>query len=220
MTYIEERTVTGAGAPDSVMEIEPEALEPPRPAKSHGAEKLPPPPPSTRLKGGVSELKVAKNPKLARDLMTRNIFTIGPDDILEHLEDHMQAFRFGHLPVVEGHKLVGLITHSDLLHASSSFLSSSARRRNELIHKQPAKVIMQRELVTVRPTDTLLDVAFLMWEARVGCVLVTEDDDTLVGIITEADFIRLAHHFLKDRDAKSRITRLIDARVPMSPPRP
>ena len=219
MTYIEERIIGRERVRDSAIEIEPEALEPPQQAKGFGADKLPPPPPSTRLKGGVSELKVSKNPKLARDLMTKNIFTIGPDDILEHLQDHMQAFHFGHLPVVEGHKLVGLISHSDLLHASSSFLSDSAGRRNALIHKQPAKRIMQRELVTVRPTDTLLDVAFLMWEARVGCVLVTEDDDTLVGIITEADFIRLAHHFLKDRDAKSRITRLLDARVPMSPPR-
>jgi CBS domain-containing membrane protein len=185
--------------PDSAIEVEPEAFEAKKPARTPHAEKLPPPPPSTRLKGGVSELKVGKNPRLARDLMTKNIFTIGPDDILEHLEEHMQAFRFRHLPVVQGHKLVGLITHSDLLHASSSFLSDAATERNELIHKQPAKLIMQRELVTVRPTDTLLDVAFLMWEGRVGCVLVTEEDNTLIGIITEGDFIRLSHHFLKER---------------------
>jgi CBS domain-containing protein len=35
-----------------------------------------------------------------------------------------------------------------------------------------------------------------MWEAKVGCVLVTDDKDKLVGIITEGDFLRLAHHFL------------------------
>ena len=70
-----------------------------------------------------------------------------------------------------------------------------------------ATIRKQRELVTVRPTDTLLDVAFLMWETRVGCVLVTEDDDTLVGIITEGDFLRLAYHFLrgKDREASSSV---------------
>lgn len=177
-----------------VTEIEPETFQ---------AAKLPPPPPSARRKGSVSDLKVSRNPRLARDLMTRNILTIGPDDILEHLEEHMEDLRFRHLPVVEGHKVVGLITRSDLLHASSTFLSDSAKARNELIHKQPARLIMQRELVTVRPTDTLLDVAFLMWEARVGCVLVTEDDDTLVGIITEGDFLRLAYHFLRGRDRET-----------------
>jgi len=180
---------------DSAIEIEPEAFD-----AGKRAEHLPPPPPSARVRGAVSELKLSKTPRFARDLMTKNIFTIGPDDILEHLEEHMQAFRFRHLPVVEGHKLVGLISHKDLLHASSSFLSDSAQRRNELIHRQPAKRIMERELVTVRPTDTLLDVAFLMWETRVGCVLVTEDDDTLVGIITEGDFVRLGHHLLSGKE--------------------
>jgi CBS domain-containing protein len=185
------------------VEIEPDAFEPPELVQAHAAAKLPPPPPSMRRKGSVSELRVGNNPRLARDLMTKNIFTIGPDDVIEHLEEHMQGFRFRHLPVVEGHKLVGLISHSDLLHASSTFLSDSAEARNEIIHKQPAKRIMQRELVTVRPTDSLLDVAFLMWEARVGCVLVTEHDDTLVGIITEGDFVRLAHHFLRGKSREA-----------------
>jgi CBS domain-containing protein len=188
----------GATPRDSAEEIDPEIIQPAR--EAHGAEHLPPPPPSTRLRRSVSALKVGNNPRFARDLMTRQILTIGPDDVLEHLEEHMESFRFRHLPVVEGHKLVGLITHKDLLHASSTFLSASARERNELIHRQPARRIMQRDLVTVRPTDSLLDVAFLMWEARVGCVLVTEDDDTLVGIITEGDFLRLAHHFLSGKD--------------------
>src|SRR4030095_15615847 len=104
-------------------------------------------------RGSVSDLRLTKNPRLARDLMTKNILTIGPDDVIHHLEEHMGGFRFRHLPVVEGHKVVGLISRSDLLHASSTFLSDSAKARNELIHKQPAKLIMQRELVTVRPTD-------------------------------------------------------------------
>jgi CBS domain-containing membrane protein len=194
MTLAKEPNGFGPTPRDSAEEIDPEVIEPAR------AEHLPPPPPSTRLRGSVSDLKVDNNPRFARDLMTRNILTIGPDDVLEHLEEHMEAFRFRHLPVVEGHRVVGLITHKDLLHASSTFLSASARERNELIHRQPAKRIMQRDLVTVRPSDTLLDVAFLMWEARVGCVLVTEEDNTLVGIITEGDFLRLAHHFLSGKD--------------------
>src|SRR5829696_586271 len=102
-----------------VVEIEPDAFEETEPDESDASAKLPPPPPSIRRKGSVSELRIAKNPRLARDLMTRNILTIGPDDIIDHLEEHMEGFRFRHLPVVEGHKVVGLISHSDLLHASS-----------------------------------------------------------------------------------------------------
>jgi acetoin utilization protein AcuB len=185
------------------VEIEPEVIEGAKPAEQHASAKLPPPPPSIRRRGSASDLRVPKNPSLARDLMTKNILTIGPDDVIAHLEEHMEGLRFRHLPVVEGYKVVGLITRSDLLHASSTFLSDSAKARNELIHRQPAKLIMQRDLITVRPTDTLLDVAFLMWETRVGCVLVTEEDDELVGIITEGDFLRLAYHFLRGKDRET-----------------
>jgi CBS domain-containing protein len=139
---------------------------------------------------------VTGNPKLAQDLMTRKIFTIGEDDVLSHLEEQMRELRFRHLPVVEDRKLVGLIALADLLHASSSFLSNKAKERDELIHRLPAKAIMQRDLVTVRPTHALAEVAVIMWESKIGCVPVTENDRTLVGIITEGDFIRLAHHLL------------------------
>jgi CBS domain-containing protein len=158
----------------------------------------PPPPPSIRARGAGSRghFEITGTPKLAQDLMSRKIFTIGPNDTLLHLEEHMEKFRFGHLPVVEDDKLVGLITHADLLHASASFLTQKAKELDEIIHSFPASRIMQRELITVRPTEPLDEVAKLMWEAKVGCVLVTDDKEKLVGIITEGDFIRLAHHFL------------------------
>jgi CBS domain-containing protein len=175
--------------------IEVEAVES-KPKPVAAGTHRPPPPPSIRASGGRWHFDVQGRPKLAQDLMTRKIFTIGPDDKLLHLEEHMEKFRFGHLPVVENDKLVGLITHADLLHASASFLTQKAKEIDEIVHNFPASRIMQRELITVRPTDSLADVAKLMWEGKVGCVLVTDENERLVGIITEGDFIRLAHHFL------------------------
>jgi CBS domain-containing protein len=194
---------TGEPERDSEVEVEPLA-EQPKSAAPHAAHHHPPPPPSIRVKGASgsrARLEVTGNPKLAQDLMTRKLFTIGKEDIIAHLEEHMQAFRFRHLPVVEDRKLVGLISHDDLLRAAPSLFSAKAKQQDELIHQLPAKHIMQREFVTVRPTDTLKHVAIVMWEAKLGCVLVTDDDETLVGIITEGDFIRLAHHFLVQGEA-------------------
>lgn len=175
--------------------IEVEALDSQPKAARVGTHR-PPPPPSIRATGTRGHFEITGKPKLARDLMSRKIFTIGPNDKLLHLEEHMEKFRFGHLPVIENDKLIGLITHADLLHASASFLTQKAKEIDEIVHNFPASRIMQRELITVRPTDTLVEVAKLMWEAKVGCVLVTEGDERLVGIITEGDFIRLAHHYL------------------------
>jgi CBS domain-containing protein len=168
----------------------------------------PPPPPSLRHisedpskhAGGGRELE--KTPKLVADLMTRKLFTIEADTPLENLEAQMKKFRFRHLPVVDGDELIGLISYADLLHASSSFLSERAAERDALIHRVPASRIMHTDLVTVRPTDTLADAAKVMWEARLGCLPVTSDDGKLLGIITEADFIRLAHHLLEEQGGR------------------
>jgi CBS domain-containing membrane protein len=160
----------------------------------------PPPPPRWRQRVQAPEgrpMDVSGDPKTAEDLMTREVLTIEPDTPIDSLEQAMDRFRFRHLPVVEGDRLVGLITHSDLLHLSSSLLSKHAVVENRIIHSLPAVRVMRREVVTVSPSDPLDEVARTLWQTRVGCLPVTEDDGTLVGIITEGDFIRLSHHFLK-----------------------
>jgi len=181
---------------EDVEDVVPDSVEP---MDARSASRHPPPPPRLRERAEKARpihLYIDGEPRTARDLMTRELLTIGPDDPLAPLDTHMQRFRFRHLPVVEGDVLVGLISHSDLLHAFSSVLSKSAPEENAIIRSLPASRIMRRNLVTVRPTESLVNVAVLLWESRAGCVPVTEADGTLVGIITEGDFIRVAHHFL------------------------
>jgi CBS domain-containing membrane protein len=179
---------------DDLTEAMVESSEPAQLITSH-----PPPPPRLRARAAAHEgrpIQVSGEPRLARDLMTRQLFTIGPDDLLESLEERMEEFRFRHLPVVEGERLVGLITRSDLLHLSSSVLSVSAPEENVILHRLTASRVMKRDCTTTRPSESLSNVAALIWQSRIGCVPVTEEDGTLVGIITEGDFVRLAHHFL------------------------
>jgi len=163
---------------------------------------LPPPPPRIRARAAAHEPRpltlpeMDGEPRLARDLMTRQLLTIGPQDPIEHLEERMEEFQFRHLPVVEGKRLVGLITRSDLFHVSSSVLSTSAPEENAILHRLTAARVMKRDVVTVHPDEPLSRVAKLLWESRVSCVPVVDGDDVLVGIITEGDFVKLAHHFL------------------------
>jgi CBS domain-containing protein len=55
---------------------------------------------------------------------------------------------------------------------------------------------MTRDVVTVAPDAALIDVAELMVRHKLGCVPVVEPDGSLVGLITEADFVRLAQTYL------------------------
>lgn len=184
---------------DAAISVIPELIDP-GPGAASASSTHPPPPPRLRARAASHERRPfsvsVETPELARDLMTRELLTIGPDNLLESLEEHMRTYQFRHLPVVEGAILVGLITHSDLLHAFSSKLSKSALEENIVIRSLPARMIMRRDVVTVRPTEPLANVTALFWQSRVGCLPVTEEDGRLVGIITEGDFVRLAHHFL------------------------
>jgi CBS domain-containing protein len=46
---------------------------------------------------------------------------------------------------------------------------------------------MTQELVSCGPADTLERAAQLMWERDIGCVVVVDDTDRVVGIITDRD---------------------------------
>ena len=130
-------------------------------------------------------------PDTVADLMTRKVVTVSEQDTLARAERGMDQFHFRHLPVVDEGKLIGLVSRSDLLHASSSFLSDKAAERDKVIHELPVEKIMQHDVVTVNPGDALVDAARLMWQGRLGCLPVVEDDEKLVGIVTPADFLKL-----------------------------
>jgi CBS domain-containing protein len=59
---------------------------------------------------------------------------------------------------------------------------------------------MTREPTTVRPGLGLAQAARIMLERKFGCLPVCEDDGTLVGIVTEADFVRFAADVVRDLD--------------------
>lgn len=136
-------------------------------------------------------------PTTVSDVMTRKIVTVTEKDALEDAEKGMQRLRFRHLPVVDGRgKLVGLLSYGDLLHASSSFLSDHEAERNELILQQPVRRVMQHEVLTVQPEDSLIQAGKLLYESKIGCLPVVDAEGSLLGMLTKSDFIRIALELL------------------------
>ena len=56
---------------------------------------------------------------------------------------------------------------------------------------------MTTDMVTVRPQTLLLEAARIMAEGKLGCLPVTEQDGTLVGIVTRGDLVELVIDFLR-----------------------
>ncbi|HTN51614.1 MAG TPA: CBS domain-containing protein [Anaeromyxobacter sp.] len=126
------------------------------------------------------------------DLMTRDLVTVRETDDLALAESLLRLGGIRHLPVIRDRRLVGLLTHRDVLRSG---VSGRAGARDLAVGD-----LMSRELVSVRPGSGLASAARLMLERKFGCLPVCEEDGTLVGILTDADFVRFAADVVHDLD--------------------
>jgi len=135
---------------------------------------------------------------LVRDLMTPEVVTLEADESLLLADDVMRLARIRHLPVVDRGRLVGLVSHRDMLRASVSSLAGLSRTEEASIKGAiPVREVMKREVRTVRPDDTARAACELILEWKLGCLPVVDGDGRLVGILTEADFVELARRYLE-----------------------
>lgn len=132
------------------------------------------------------------------ELMTRNLVTLTETQNLAMAEDLLRLHRIRHLPVVRNGKLVGLVTHRDLLRATAQRGGSDPAR-------QPlwASDVMVRDVRTVGPDTPTREAVKLLLDNKYGCLPVVGADGELLGIITEADMVRFAQHLIEDMDRRS-----------------
>src|SRR5262249_10411041 len=110
-------------------------------------------------------------------------------DLAEHL---MKAGRIRHLPVVDGQQhLIGLVTHRRLLAAWGGQGDPGRERPRDIAREIPVDMLMETKVLTTTPDPPAATAALVIETKKVGCLPVVEGGK-LVGIVTEADFVRLA----------------------------
>jgi CBS domain-containing membrane protein len=141
---------------------------------------------------------MSDTPKTVGEVMTRDVVTVLEEQNLEFIDQGMKFLGFRHLPVVDGDKLVGLVTQRDLLRFAVGAMEPG-REMREARYEQNVFVaqVMNRDVETVTPDTPLVDAARLLRQHKHGCLPVVEGDK-LVGIITESDFLDLAIKLLSD----------------------
>jgi CBS domain-containing protein len=124
-----------------------------------------------------------------RDIMPRKMVTISAGDTLATVEDIMTLGRVRHMPVVHGGRLVGVLSHRDLLRASLSELGSfGVEARRAFLHAIEIAQVMSSPPITISPDASIRLAARLMADHRIGCLPVVEDE-VLVGLLTETDVL-------------------------------
>lgn len=116
--------------------------------------------------------------------------TIGADQTLAQAEKMMAQYRVRHLPVLDGGKLVGILTDRDI------------RLVETFKDVEPDKVKVDEAYTpdpyVTTPNASLSDVCAEMAQHKYGCVLI-EDNHKLVGIFTWIDALKAMHELMETR---------------------
>ena len=130
---------------------------------------------------------------LVSEIMSTDLITLNEDDDLDLAQSEMAWAGIRHLPVVSDGRLVGLVTHRDILGSMCSvFAELDKQEQSELFRLVAVSEIMSRDIRTVGPNIDAAKAARLLLESKYGCLPVVEDEARLVGIVTEADFVQLS----------------------------
>lgn len=123
------------------------------------------------------------------NLMSTELVTVSPDEVLELVACLMDWQHVHHIPVEDAdHRLIGMVSHRSLLR----FLAQHPSRRPVAVRE-----VMATDVTSVTPQTPSLEAIRLMKEHNIAALPVVEDG-ILVGIVTEHDFLRVADKLLED----------------------
>lgn len=128
------------------------------------------------------------------EIMRTQFVTLKTEDRLDLAEDVMKLGRIRHMPVLDGKRLVGVVSQRDLLAASlSRALDFEASHRRSFLKSVAVEEVMTRDVVTVTPETPIGEAAMLMIRRKIGCVPVVNSEGAAVGLVTETDLLRSAY---------------------------
>lgn len=125
------------------------------------------------------------------EFMATDLFTVHPDDPIELVAQLMDWKKIRYTPVedVKG-RLSGIITSRLLLRHFAR--QSSLNGAQQLLVKD----VMIADPITIAPTATILEAVQTMRDQQIGCLPVVQNDE-LVGIITEMDFLGITARLIE-----------------------
>lgn len=141
-----------------------------------------------------------------RNRMTKDPYTIEIGSSISDTVALMKDNNLKRLPVVNGEKVLGIVTKGDIQKVSPTKATSlSVFELNYLLSKLKVDDAMSKEIITIKPDDLLEEAAVIMREKKIGTLPVVEDGK-LIGIITESDIFDSFIDLLGFKDLGSRIT--------------
>jgi CBS domain-containing protein len=124
-----------------------------------------------------------------REVMTDRPRCVTPETPVSEVARLMKSEDVGSLPILDGDRLIGIVTDRDIV------LQAVAEEKDP--RGMPVREVASQDLVTVGQDEDLSEALNRMASNQVRRIPVVDEDDRLVGIVTQADVAREA----KDKDS-------------------
>lgn len=124
--------------------------------------------------------------------MTTALVTIKPTDTVREALARMEDQEIRHLPVVDGKRLTGMVSDRDLREYRLPVMEEiqNPEYADDLLDT-PVADVMNTDLVTLDPAESVKTAIDLMLEYGVGALpVVDKDQDELVGILSYVDVLK------------------------------
>ncbi len=131
--------------------------------------------------------------QLVKDWMSVDVITITPDKTLPEANQLLVREEIRRLPVVDATgELVGIVSLGDIRSAQPSPATAlSVWELNYLLSTLRIEKVMTRNPVSIGPDATIGEAARTMLEHRVSGLPVVDEDNHVVGMITESDIFSM-----------------------------
>lgn len=113
--------------------------------------------------------------------MNREVITVKPDDSLSRVKEIFFSRRIHHLPVVEGRKLVGMISYNDLVKVGRNF---------DEYDRIQVREVMTTKIAALEPEDKIGAAAQVFLENLFHGLPIVNGQKEVVGIVTTHDILR------------------------------
>ena len=134
------------------------------------------------------------------EIMTREPYSLGPNNTLRDAALLMREHHIRHVPIVSPDgSVVGMVSHRDVLAASDARAFFDDAPEDGIDSHLPLSSVMSTPVKTTDEHASLLGVAMLLRHHRMGCLPITRDG-LLVGIISDSDFLEVAISMLEQME--------------------
>lgn len=136
---------------------------------------------------------------MRRNEPIHHIMTANPDSVqlgqpLSTVRRLMSENGYHHVPVVDGKKLVGIVTGTDMLRVSFGANTGNLSDLDAALdYTYKLSDVMKDSPVRLYASSTVRDAAEVLGQAKFHSLPVTGDDGELLGIVTSTDLIRYLH---------------------------